>query len=378
MTMSIRRAEGRFKQLCCLGLTGEAVMPALIEELHAIVRSRGIAFHFADEGGQPANSYMDRPEFPASLYAEYFYERGDREVRGLAFSQASATQFGVHDAEAAVGPDYESVLGHSDIYNHLCVPLGFGANFLRLFIRDGKRRRTLGAVTLYPPVGAGPWKPEERRHLADLEPFFAYALTVRDTKDHPLVDSGHSGVIVADPAGRPVHLSSEARRLLFLATNPRVAPGVAISRVPCLPAPVVSICRNLSRATSGDDEALAPVYHHRNVWGGFRFRAEWLDGNDPASGLVAITVTYQEPQPMALMRNVERLPLSPRQAEVCVLMAIGLSVEKIAARLGISKHTANEHTRWIYNKVDVHNRTELVGKLLSGQAYRDSPEHRIQ
>jgi hypothetical protein len=52
------------------------------------------------------------------------------------------------------------------------------------------------------------------------------------------VDSGHSGLIVADPAdGR---LSSEAGRLLFLSTNPRVALGVAISRVPCLPAPVVS------------------------------------------------------------------------------------------------------------------------------------------
>ena len=369
MTMSIRRAEGRFRQLCCLGLTGEAVIPALIEELHAIVRSRGTAFHFADEAGQPANSYMDTPEFPRSVYTELFYERRDREVSGLAFSDASATQFGVHDAEDVLGPDYEGALRRSDIYDHLFVPIGFGANFLRLYIRDGRRRRTLGCVTLYPSVGAGPWKPEERRHVADLEPFFAYALTVRDREDHPLVDSGHSGVIVADPSGRPVHLSSEARRLLFLATNPRVAPGVAISRVPCLPAPVVSICRNLSRATSGDDDAFAPVYHHRNVWGGFRFRAEWLDGNDPASGLVAITVTYQEPQPIALMRNVERLPLSPRQAEVCVLMAVGLSLEKIAARLGISKHTANEHTRWVYNKVDVHNRTELVVKLLSGQSH---------
>ena len=264
------------------------------------------------------------------------------------------------------------------MYNLICVPIGCGTNFLRLFIRDG--RQTADAWLRRRCIHRSGRAHGRRRRggaLADLEPFFAYALTVRDRKDHPLVDSGHSGVIVADPSGRPVHLSSEARRLLFLATDPCVAPGVAISRVPCLPAPVVSICRNLSRATSGDDEALAPVYHHRNVWGGFRFRAEWLDGNDPASGLVAITVTHQEPQPIALMRNVERLPLSPRQAEVCVLMAIGLSLEKIAARLGISKHTANEHARWVYNKVDVHNRTELVGKLLSGQTYRDSPRQRI-
>ena len=45
-------------------------------------------------------------------------------------------------------------------------------------------------------------------------------------------------------------------------------------------------------------------------------------------------------------------------------MATGYTLEKIAERLGISRHTANEHGRWIYNKLDVHNRTELVNKVL--------------
>lgn len=86
-----------------------------------------------------------------------------------------------------------------------------------------------------------------------------------------LTDSGQSGVIVADSAGRPLHLSPEGRRLLFLATYPHAAPGASISRVPALPPALVRICRNLSRATSADAFASAPVHHHRNVWGGFRF-----------------------------------------------------------------------------------------------------------
>ena len=44
-------------------------------------------------------------------------------------------------------------------------------------------------------------------------------------------------------------------------------------------------------------------------------------------------------------------------------MASGYSHESIAERLGISWHTAKEHGRSIYNKLDVHNRTELVGKI---------------
>jgi DNA-binding CsgD family transcriptional regulator len=102
-----------------------------------------------------------------------------------------------------------------------------------------------------------------------------------------------------------------------------------------------------------------------NVWGGFTFRAEWLSRDDVATGLIGITVRHKVPLPIKLMRNTQSLPLSRRQAEVCVLMATGASNDMIAERLGISKHTANEHGRWIYNKLDVHSRAELVSKLLS-------------
>ena len=366
MPKSTVRAEGRFKQLCSLGLGGEAVIPALLAELHGLLPSDSNHFHFADEAGRDsAHFYFDNTNFPTALYTKVFYGSRDRETKGLAYFEASPTQFGVHDAEAALGPNYDAIQLRSDLYNLISLPMGYQPNFLRLFIRDGRQRKTLGCVVLYPSIGARPWTPEEKRRLARLEPFFAYALTASGEHDERLTDSGRAGVIIASPAGKPVHLSTEGHRLLFLATHPRVAPGVAVSRVPVLPAPLIRICENLGRASSSDEEASAPVYHHRNVWGVFRFRAEWLDSNDPAAGLIAITVTHQEPLPIILTRNVGRLPLTRRQAEVCVLMATGYSHDEIAERLGISRHTANEHGRWIYNKLDVHNRTELVSKLLS-------------
>jgi len=86
---------------------------------------------------------------------------------------------------------------------------------------------------------------------------------------------------------------------------------------------------------------------------------------NPTSGLIGITISHKVPLPIRLMRSVQKLPLSRRQAEVCVLMATGASNEVVAERLGISAHTVNEHGRWIYNKLDVHSRAELVSKLLS-------------
>ena len=126
------------------------------------------------------------------------------------------------------------------------------------------------------------------------------------------------------------------------------------------------LCRDLAKVFAGDPFATAPVQHHRNVWGGFTFRGHWLEGEDPASGLVAIAIGYEEPLPIRLMRSLERQPLSRRQAQVCLLMAIGSSYDGIARQLGISRHTAISHGRWIYDKLDVHNRAELINKLLSG------------
>ena len=47
----------------------------------------------------------------------------------------------------------------------------------------------------------------------------------RPDLDVPLVESGESGLIIANPEGRPIHFSPQARRLLFLAQHPQVTPG---------------------------------------------------------------------------------------------------------------------------------------------------------
>ena len=119
------------------------------------------AFHFANEAGNDSAHFCgENTNFPTSLYTEVFYGTRDGEIKGLAYREASAIQFGVHDAAAALGPDYETVLRRSDIYNLICVPIGRPMNFLRLFIRDGRQRKTLGCVDLHrvdrcAPVDAG-------------------------------------------------------------------------------------------------------------------------------------------------------------------------------------------------------------------------------
>jgi LuxR family maltose regulon positive regulatory protein len=54
--------------------------------------------------------------------------------------------------------------------------------------------------------------------------------------------------------------------------------------------------------------------------------------------------------------------LSERETEILQLIAEGLTNPEIANRLFLSLHTVKTHTRNIYSKLDVHNRTEAVAR----------------
>ena len=52
--------------------------------------------------------------------------------------------------------------------------------------------------------------------------------------------------------------------------------------------------------------------------------------------------------------------LTGREEEVAVLVARGLTNRQVAARLGISEHTARTHVGKILKKLDLHSRAQLA------------------
>lgn len=97
---------------------------------------------------------------------------------------------------------------------------------------------------------------------------------------------------------------------------------------------------------------------------GLYFAPELPENPAILPSLRVVTVHREEPLPVKLIRQTEKLPLSQRQTQICLLMAGGHTYPAIARRIGISEHTAVTHSRQIYAKFDVHNRSELVLKLL--------------
>jgi DNA-binding CsgD family transcriptional regulator len=336
-------------------------MPALLREVRALVPSYSSAFFWADENYQIKNLYDENPAVPeiVPLYFEQFYNRPDRELnRGFTYQMQHYD--GIVGFELLT-VDPETFFA-SDYYNLIFRHLGYHETRHLTVHEAGK---ALGSLIVW----RGPKDPEytraDEQALLRLQPFIAHALTAPTTLDPPLADSGESELIIADGEGKLIYLSPQARRLLTLAAHPQLGAGGNVPETAALPAAVVRICRNLVGIFAGDGAAAAPVHHHRNVWGGFTFRAYRLDPADSSASLIGVVIEHQEPLSVRLMRQIGKLSLTPRQAEVCRLMAEGRSYAEIGERLGMSAHTAVSHSRWIYDKLGVGSRTELVDKLLS-------------
>jgi DNA-binding CsgD family transcriptional regulator len=57
-------------------------------------------------------------------------------------------------------------------------------------------------------------------------------------------------------------------------------------------------------------------------------------------------------------------PLTPRQREVLGWLLKGDGERQIAHRLGISRHTANDHVKAIHRKLNASSRGELMAKFV--------------
>lgn len=87
---------------------------------------------------------------------------------------------------------------------------------------------------------------------------------------------------------------------------------------------------------------------------------ELQQGGAPMSRYIArkVIAFFQEAE-----NNRALAELTERENEILQLVATGLLVKEIAARLYLSHHTVTKHLRNIYGKLHVTNRVEAVNKL---------------
>jgi DNA-binding CsgD family transcriptional regulator len=61
----------------------------------------------------------------------------------------------------------------------------------------------------------------------------------------------------------------------------------------------------------------------------------------------------------------QRLDLTPREQEVSLLIAEGLGIQAITAKLGVSRHTVRHHVERVFQKLDVHTHSAACARIRS-------------
>lgn len=91
--------------------------------------------------------------------------------------------------------------------------------------------------------------------------------------------------------------------------------------------------------------------------------ASWLSN---LNGQGQITVIFEPAQPVEIAPLLlQAYHLTKREGEITQCILRGWSTSEVAAALHISAHTVQDHLKVIFEKVDVHSRRELAGRMFT-------------
>ncbi|MGE5096246.1 MAG: helix-turn-helix transcriptional regulator [Betaproteobacteria bacterium] len=355
--------RARIRQICCLGLPSELLMASLLPALRELVPSDSAAFFWVDARGEMRNMYAERmlPPDAMSLYFERYYDGREASFR-RAFRQRASEPDGV----LATTPDAE--MTRSAYYNEILRRLD-AHHVLYGIVRE--QGAALGQLSLYRSQEAPAFTARERADLSSVMRYVAHGVAGGEPQPEGVVafqDSDDETMLVTDRMGRVRHGSEKGRRLLVLATTSEINPASLKSAVNDRATQALrALCGRLEAVEHGE-ETSPPVMTFDSRWGRHIMRAYWLhDDHQAADALIGVRIQRQEPMILRFVQAMGRLPLSPQQREIALMIAQGKSNQEMAEGLGVSGNTVAYHIKQLFLKLDVHDRAGAIARITSGQ-----------
>jgi len=368
--MKNAQALAHIRQLSCLGVAGEAVMPALLKAVREYVGADSAAFFWVDARGEMTNLHAERV-LPAPLMKLYF----ERHYDGPDLSFREAFRARARASEQVIASTADRSLERTSYYNEILRHLD-AHHILYAVIRD--QAGALGQLSLYRPKQAASFTAGERAALNDIRRYVAHAVgrqsTTSEVGGAGFLDTEDEGLVLSDQAGRVVQASTQSLMLLSKAadavlsrSSPPLAAGDAL---PAFAAALVADLVSVLRVGAG-----APPANIRDTrWGRFSVRAYLLSDN-PADerGLVGLQIRRMESMIVKLAQAMHHLDLSPQQREVALLLAQGHSNPEIATSLNVSRNTAIYHIKQLFARLDAHDRGEALQRILAAHHVAPAP-----
>jgi DNA-binding CsgD family transcriptional regulator len=234
----------------------------------------------------------------------------------------------------------------------LRAPSGFGDE-LRAVLVDGSS--AWAALTVLRVRGRPDFTAAEVRFVASVSGVLADGVRRALLSSAPAVAApGDAGVVVLAPDGT-LELADEA--------GDRWLDELGADRGDGLPTAVTAVADRARRGRDAGRPALARARVRTAAGGWVTVRGSALgDGPDAR---VAVHLEGAHPPELAPLL-VAAFGLTARERRVTELVAQGHSTRAVAARLGVSAYTVQDHLRSIFDKSGTASRSELVARLFVG------------
>ena len=349
------------RQLCGLGLSSEAVMPALLRSLRQLAPADSAVFVWVDERGDFSNMYAERllPPDQMRRYFERHYDSPDHAFRQRLLERAEARQFVTEQI-------VDSALENTTYYDEVLRPLG-AHRLLRAIVHD--RGRPLGQISLYRGRRSPRFTEVERDAVEAASRYIAQCVlgtgqSSRRGKGDSYRDSEQEALVLCSIDGE---ISSASYRAYAMLSH---AAGQPINRS-TISGAVERSWRTLLKRLASQLQAAGPIPDAppqlvvENVWGRFRLHAYALSEFE-----MGVLIQRQEHLLVRIADAMLDLPLSAQQREVALFLAQGLTNNEIASVMGVSLNTASYHVKQLFQKIDAHDRAQVIDRILDGHTAR--------
>lgn len=352
----------------------EGIVPALMRALCRETRCEtGVVLWF-DAQGEIANLYAHDLPSPKAL-ARWFAAPAGTTAPSILTTRSAGTARqrsvveicaeGMSSDRAGQRSGPEPFCPH----RHLCgMAVPAGASTQRLCCAIVKDGAAVASLILYRAATGPPFRGEERLAIKAAGRYLslnAGAVPASTGAAMYRASGGEHALLMCEPDGRVTKASGNGFALLAQASgspiNRETVPGdleragqELLRRLLTVPQPPHG------RDARGPARAVASI----NAWGMFR-----LEGFFEPDGPMGVLIERVEHLLVRLCEAMWRLDLSVQQGEALLLLALGMSHEEIAERMGVAPSTADYHVRQLFAKLGVHTRDEAIASVLdAGEA----------
>jgi len=344
-------------------MPGEQLMPALLKAVRQFVDADSAGFFWVDSQGDMTTFYAERmlPTPARQLFFDRYFESRESSFRSVFRKR-------VQGIEPVIAVTPSAASERSPFYNEVFRPLDAHHVLYGIVKEQG---HAIGQLSLYRPKSAKPFSLAQRAELSSIIRYVAHGVSHRPQQAGDNVkfhDTDDEAVFLVARDGGIEQLSAAAQKLLALATQGQLGRDSTLAGIEDAARPILQgLATRLRKALTGETVG-PPSLIVQNAWGRFVLRAYAIGDASPEddSG-IAISIKRQEPMLLKFVGALNELELSPQQREIAAGLAKGSTNRAIAQTMGISSTTVAYHIKQLFQRLDMHDRRELVANVMSNE-----------